>query len=245
MLPTKALTRKLVIACTATLLTLVGATQASAQIVQSLQIGVGVFFPRGFSGRVAGDTLVADLTDTYPLAFSIGDFTGATINGEWNLSFGHHVEIGAGLGYYQRTVHSTYATLVNADGSEITQSLRLRITPITGVIRFMPFGKQGQFQPYVGAGVGFFNFNYSESGLFVDTTDFSIFPATFEAHGTAVGPILLGGVRIPIGGDIYGFATEYRYQWANGDTGGLPAGFLGPKIDLSGGTLNFTFLVRF
>ena len=33
-------------------------------------------------------------------------------------------------------------------------------------------------------------------------------------------------------------------MWANGKTGGLPD-FLGDKIDLSGATLNFGFLIRF
>jgi len=222
-----------------------GATSASAQVVQSVQLGGGVFFPRGFDTRVAGDTLVADLADANPLFFEISDFTGFTVNGEWNISFGHHIEVGAGIGYYKRTVHSVYRDLVNADGTEIRQDLRLRITPITGVVRFMPFGRQGEIQPYVGVGVGAFNFRYSEAGQFVDPSDNSIFTDSFVASGTAVGPILLGGVRFPIKGDIYGFSTEYRYQFASGDTGGLPNGFLGPKIDLSGGTLNFSFLIRF
>ena len=224
-----------------------GATPASAQVVQSVQLGAGVFFPRGFDTRVAGDTLVADLADANPLLFEISNFTGFTVNGEWNVSFGHHLEVGAGIGYYKRTVHSVYRGLVNADGTEIRQDLRLRITPITGVVRFMPFGRQGELQPYLGVGVGAFNFRYSEVGQFVDPSDFSVFTPNppYTVTGTAVGPIVLGGLRIPIKGDIYGFATEYRYQFASGDTGGIPNGFLGPKIDLSGGTLNFSFLIRF
>lgn len=224
-----------------------GATAVSAQVVQSVQLGAGVFFPRGFDTRVPGDTLVADLADANPLFFEINDFTGATIFGEWNISFGPHVEAGAGIGYYKRTVRSVYRDLVNKDGSEIRQDLRLRITPITGVVRFLPFGKQGEFQPYLGVGVGAFNFRYSEVGQFVDPSDFSVFTPNppYTVSGTAVGPIVLGGVRVPINGDIYAFSTEYRYQWASGNTGGINAGFLGPKIDLSGGSLNFAFLIRF
>ncbi len=117
--------------------------------------------------------------------------------------------------------------------------------PITGVVRFLPFGGQANVQPYIGVGVGAFNFRYSESGQFVDPSDFSVFTHSYTATGTAVGPVVLGGVRIPIKGDIYGFSTEYRYQWVSGDTGGIAKGFLGDKIDLSGGTLNFAFLIRF
>ena len=103
-----------------------GTTAASAQVVQSVQLGAGVFFPRGFDTRVPGDTLVADLADANPLFFEISDFVGGTIFGEWNISFGPHVEAGAGIGYYKRTVHSVYRNLVNTDGTEIRQDLRLQ-----------------------------------------------------------------------------------------------------------------------
>ncbi len=239
-------TTKTFVCAAATLAVLLaGASRASAQIVQSVQIGVGAFFPRGFDTRVSGDTLVADLTDQNPLFFVISDFRGAQLNGEWNISFGHHVEAGVGIGYYQRSVTSTYQNLVNADGSEILQELRLRIVPITGVVRFMPFGRQGDVQPYVGVGIGAFLYRYSEAGQFVDPSDFSVFTDAFTKSGTAVGPVVMFGVRLPIKGDIYGVSTEYRYQFVDGDTGGAANGFLGPKIDLSGGTLNFSFLIRF
>lgn len=226
-------------------LTLVDPAQASAQVAQSVQIGAGVFFPRGFDTRINGDTIVADLTDQNPLFFLVSDFRGATVQGEWNVSFGHHVEAGVGIGYYQRSIFSSYRDLVNPDGSEIAQELRLRIAPLTGVVRFLPIGKQGQIQPYVGVGIAALFYRYSEGGQFVDPTDLSVFTARYTTAGTAFGPVVMGGVRFPIKGDIYGFQTEYRYQFASADTGGLANGFLGPKIDLSGGSLNFNFLIRF
>ena len=51
---------------------------------------------------------------------------------------------------------------------------------------------------------------------------------------------------MPLGGDIYGADRRGPYQFGNGNTGGDDAGFLGDKIDLSGGTtLSFGFLIRF
>ena len=38
------------------------ASPASAQVIHSLQIGGGLFFPKGFDGRTSGDVLVANLT---------------------------------------------------------------------------------------------------------------------------------------------------------------------------------------
>lgn len=231
----------------AVLLAVLGfAAPASAQVVQSVQVGVGAVFPRGFDTRVQGDTLVANVTNANPIAFGgMNEFTTAQIYGEWNATFGDRIEIGAGIGFQKRTVPSVYRDLVNEDRSEIFQALRLRVVPITAVVRFLPFGKPHNVQPYLGAGFGIYNFRYSEVGQFVDTSDFSVFSEAYTATGNAPGAVILGGVRMPLGGDIYGLSMEYRYNIASGNTGGAANGFLGPKIDLSGGQLNFGFLVRF
>jgi hypothetical protein len=221
------------------------AAPASAQVVQSLQLGVGAFIPRGYDTRVNGDVLVQDLTDANPLSFDIKHFRSATVFGEWNVAFGPHVEVGGGLGFYTRTTPSVYRDLVNQDNSEIRQDLHLRIVPVTGVVRFLPFGKPGQVQPYVGVGVAVLNWRYSETGQFVDPTDFSIYSARYTATGTTVGPVLLGGIRLPIQGDVFALTAEWRYQFAQGNTGGLNTGFLGDKIDLSGGSALFGLLIRY
>ena len=84
-----------------------------------------------------------------------------------------------------------------------------------------------------------FNWRYSESGQFL-ATDESIFHGTFVGSGTATGPVILGGVRVPIGS--WGVGGEIRYQSAKGD---LPPDqdFSGSKIDLGGFNYPFTFNV--
>jgi hypothetical protein len=222
------------------------AAPASAQVVHSVTAGLGAFFPRGFDSRVGGDALVEDLSHFEPLAFRIQDFRGASLFGEWNVAFGDRLEVGAGVGYYARTVPSVYRNLVNIDGREIEQDLGLRVIPATVIVRVLA-GRAGFVQPYVGGGLAALNFRYTESGEFVDTTNYDVFPARYIATGTALGGAFVLGVRLPIGGDIYGFTTEWRYLFGAGDTGGFDAGFLpnATKIDLSGGSLNFGFLVRF
>lgn len=231
---------------------LLTATAASAQTVQSVQVGGGFVFPRGLEGRASGDVLVrnffgepmpADPLLSDALAFEIGDFRTGQIFGEWNIAFSRHVEFGAGLGFYRRTVNTVYLDVVDQDGFEIQQELGLRIIPVMGLVRFLPFGRPGDVQPYVGAGLGTLLYRYSEVGDFVDPENLDIFPAKYSATGAAFGGMLLGGVRFPVGGDIYGLGIEGRYQWGVGD---LPSDqFVADKIDLSGGQLNFTFLVRF
>ncbi|MEZ5318583.1 MAG: outer membrane beta-barrel protein [Vicinamibacterales bacterium] len=226
-------------------LALIVAAPASAQIVQSVQFGVGVFSPRGFDSRAAGDVLVENLITTDPLLYEIKDFRGPTAFGEWIVGFGDHVEVAGGVGFYSRTTPSVYRDLVNVDGREIEQRLKLRIVPVTGLVRFLPFGRMGDVQPYVGAGVSALNWRYIEAGEFVDA-DYNIFQALppYTASGTTVAPVWLVGVRVPIRGDIYALGLEYRHQSGEGDLG-FDSGFLSDKIDLGGGNFNFSFLIRF
>ena len=243
------------------------ASPASAQVVQSLGLGVGLFFPRGFDTRVDGDVLVANLTqpDLFsncsldPCSLSldfdgkrsregdIGKFRAILAFGEWNVAINRNIEFSAGVSFSSKRVHSRYLDLVNdaRSGVDIEQDLRLRMIPITGIVRFLPFGDATGVQPYVGGGVAAVNFRYSETGEFVDPSDGAIFDDRFVASGTALGGVILGGIRLPMGGDVYAFTVEGRYQFASGKTGGADKGFLGDKIDLSGGLVNFGLIVRF
>jgi hypothetical protein len=236
---------------------------ANAQIVHSASFGGGFFWPKGFDSRVEGDVLVANLSQpliivdpptTTSLDFAIGDFAWWTFFGEYHVAFNRYIEASGGLDFYQRTVHSRYRDLVDssAGNTDILQDLKLRQIPITGLVRFMA-GRPGKIQPYGGAGITFSRFTYSEEGEFVDPVDLSIFCAgtpgcpfpRFEASGWALGPVFVGGVRLPIGGDIFAFTTEGRWTLIDGDTGGEAAGFLGDKIDLGGFSLRMSLLIRF
>lgn len=246
------------------------ASTASAQIVQSVNFGAGLFFPRGHDSRVTRDVLVANLTQPdvfgYPgitaslefdghggpsgggLNDAIEQFRGWSLFGEWNLGFGDRLELGIGASYYSKKVDSRYRDLEHGErpaSPDIEQEIGLRVLPLTAVVRFLPFGGPSDFQPYVGAGIGLLNFRYSEIGEFVDPETLEIFPGHLTETGAAAGLILLGGLRMPLGGDVYALTVEGRYQWGSGDTGGAANEFLGDKIDLGGGSLNFGFLIRF
>jgi hypothetical protein len=238
------------------------AVPASAQVVHSVSFGAGIFWPKAFDTRVANDVWVANLTQpvipgetvTSSLEFNIKDFRAYPIFGEWHMGFGNHIEVGIGAAFQDRKVPSRYADLVDshgtattADDTDILQDLRLRQIPITGVVRFLG-GRVGGFQPYAGGGVVASIYRYSEVGEFVDTTTFDVYPASYVANGVAFGPVILGGVRFPIKGDVYAINVEGRYQWLVGKTDGMTDGlpdFLGNRIDLGGGGLNFSFLIRF
>jgi hypothetical protein len=214
------------------------AASPSASAQQSLNLFIGGFSPRAEDARDRNDVLVQNLNF---LAFDIKDFNGATLGGEWLVGLGRNFEGCLGVGFYSRSVPTVYLNFVNANGSEIEQSLNLRVVPFTATVRFLPIGRHNGIEPYIGAGVGVLNYRYSESGQFL-ATDNSIFRGTFVGSGTATGPVVLGGVRVPLG--AWGFGGEIRYQSAKGD---LPADqdFAGSKIDLGGFNYLFTLNVRF
>ena len=217
------------------------ASPAAAQ--QSVNFWLGAFTParedarsRNDDGR-SDDVLVNNLN---VFDFEINDLDSVTFGGEWLVGLGEYAEAGLGVGFYSDSVDSRYRDLVNENLTEIRQEFKLRIIPYTATFRFLPLGRRS-VQPYIGAGVGLFQWRYSERGEWVDF-DSSIFRETYIGDGVEVGPVILGGIRFPLGSwDVGG---EIRYQSAEGD---LPEdqGFSGDKIDLKGFNYLLTFNVRF
>jgi hypothetical protein len=233
------------------------AAPASAQIYRvsgsdarnTVNFNIGYFALRGVEGRDSEDVLLPNLVDfarAEDLApLKIGDFNHVTFGGEWLYGVSDYLEVGAGLGFYQRTVETVYADLVDEDGTEIAQDLKLRVIPVTATVRFLPLGRRSGFQPYVGGGLGVFNFRYSEIGEFVDADGFIFSNVTdpFVKKGSTVGPVIVFGVRAPIG-EAFSVGGDFRWQDAKGD-GLLEEQFIRDKIDLGGWTSSFTFGVRF
>jgi hypothetical protein len=213
-------------------------TAREAQAQQTLNLSLGGFVVRGEDARTEGDVINANRTF---LAFDVSDFNSASIGGEWLVPLGEYLEGGAGVSFSRRTVASVYADFIDNDGSEIDQDLRLRLVPIAFTVRVLPLGQRNALQPYFGAGLGVFNWRYSESGEFVDFgRNFEIIRDSYVAEGNETGPVILGGLRF--GGETWSAGGEIRYHSAEAD---LDERFAGSKIDLGGWTYNFTVGVRF
>ena len=224
--------------CLSAILSIGFVSPAPSYAQQSLSLNIGGFVPRGEDSRVDGDVLFNDLNF---FLFDLEEFRGGTIGAEWLVALNERIEVGLGLGYYAQTVPSSYADLVNEDGSEIEQRLRLRVVPFSATFRVIPFGRLTAVQPYLGAGVGVLSWRYTETGDFVDF-DSNIFRDRFAGSGTATGPLILGGVRFPIGQVDIG--AEVRHQSGQGDLD--PVDFAGgSKIDLGGFSYLATFNIRF
>jgi hypothetical protein len=85
--------------------------------------------------------------------------------------------------------------------------------------------------PYVGGGAGLLNYEFQQSGDFVDFADMSVFTTTLRSSGTALNMHVVGGVDFQLYRSL--FATvQARYTWADAEPG---RDFVGcDPIDLSG-----------
>lgn len=213
---------------------------APVEAQQSLGLNVGYFSVRGEDARIPDDVLLENVN---LFAFDIRDFSLGTVGAEWLIGIGDYFDAGVGVGFYRRTVPSAYADFIDIDGSEISQDFRLRVVPLTATVRVLPFGRDTSLQPYVGGGIGLFNWRYSEVGEFIDFSNFDIFRDRFVASGHDVGGLMLVGLRVPFG-DRFAAGGEVRYQSASGRVG-IDQGFLNERIDLGGITTQVTFQIGF
>jgi hypothetical protein len=222
---------------TALTVSLLGVDAASAQ--PSVNFSLGLFAVRGEDARAAGDALVENRAI---YLFDFSDFNSASVGAEYLAPLGEYFEAGAGIGFTSRGVDTIYEDYVRPDGSEIEQTLKLRVVPLSATVRVLPLGRSGAFQPYVGGGIGIYNWRYSETGDFIDFSLPSqpVFRETYSASGTAIGPVAIFGARVPVGNLTFG--GEVRYQKAEGDLD--ERDFLGPKIDLGGFHYSATLGVR-
>jgi hypothetical protein len=223
-----------------------GAVPARAQD-QGFSVNFGYFWPKGEESRASGDVLNANkcLDVSFvcePQLFDVDDFGSGTFGAEYIVGVGRFIEVSGGIGYYQKTVPVIYERFQDIDGSEIDSDFKLRIVPITGIVRFVPTGRRAPIQPYAGIGIAALRWHYSESGEFLDPVTLEIFRDQFKADGTEVAPVYLGGVRAPIG-DNFLIGGEVRFVNAEGDLD--PTEFQGDRIDLGGTTFLANLTWRF
>jgi hypothetical protein len=222
----------------------------SASAQQSVNFFVGGFVPTPLDSRgdiVNGKSNDVLARDEDVFSFRFGSFKGATFGGEYLAPLGNFFEAGASIGYYQKTVPAIDNAFVDPQGRDILANFQLRIVPFNATFRVLPLG-HGGFEPYVGGGVGVFGWRYSESGDFVLANGAISRNEVNMSSGTAVGPVVLGGFRVPIGPLVPGF--EIRWQKAKGDLGVTSPvtpgrDFGGSVIDLGGMNYLFTFAIRF
>jgi Outer membrane protein beta-barrel domain len=238
--------RRFIVLSLALMALVAGAVPARAQD-QGFSVNFGYFWPKGEESRASGDVLNANkcLDVTFvcePQLFDIDDFGSGTFGAEYIVGLGRFLEVSGGIGYQSGTAPAIYERFQDTDGSEIESDLKLKIVPITGIVRVIPTGRRAPIQPYAGIGIAALRWHYSESGDFLDPNTLEIFRDQFKADGTEVAPVYLGGLRAPIG-DNFLIGGEVRFVNAEGDLD--PTEFQGDKIDLGGTTFLVNLTWRF
>lgn len=190
-------------------------------------------------GRAETDVL---LIEHHDLVFEIGDFSGAMVGGEWLVAIGDRFEAGAGVTVSRRTVPTVHGRAFDAGGAAIPRTLALRQVPIAFTARVLPLGQTYRVQPYAGGGIAVIAWRFSESGDFAIQNERVFRDEEYSATGSAVGPVLLFGLRVA--GDRLAFGAEGRYQHARGSFGPSFARVIDPDIDLHGWTAGVTVGLR-
>ncbi len=196
---------------------------------------IGGFLVKGEESRDRDDVLRQNLSF---LEFDLADFNGVTAGGDFAISVGSFVEVGAGVNFYQRTVPTVYSRFVDEDGTEIESDLKLRNIPVTFTAKVFPLTRDAGIQPYVGGGVQLNRWRYTEVGEFLDFSNGEIFRDSFTDDGMEIGPVFLAGIRFPVSANAL-IGGEWRYSTAKADLD-PDLGFFGNTVDLGGNTFLFT-----
>lgn len=210
---------------------------------QIVSFNLGGFAPQGIGGRSPRDVI---LDDVQFLTVETEDLRNATVGADFLVGVGDFLEVGLGVNYYARTVPTVFRDWTDEYGNDIAQRLHLRIVPLTATLRFLPLSNRAPVQPYIGAGVAVMFWRYREVGDFLDWDNY-IFNGDGTASGTSFGPVILGGVRAPLGDRLL-IGGEIRWQKAEGEVKPDIVNdyyFSNDRIGLGGMTYQFTLGVRF
>ena len=209
-----------------------------------ITLGVGGFEPRGEGGLwdVNGQIFTQEPQD-------FDDFTGSfRIGGPLN----DYVMLDVGTSYYDSVESSQERFYTDGNGGAIVHDARLRLMPVTGDIRFLPFGRYREagnkarglrtVSPYIGFGAGAMLWNYRERGDFVDPGSLVIFYDELEARGVAFEYHGMAGIDVNVNPNL-GFFVEGRISRADDDLSSDFTGF--DEFDLSGSSISAGMRFRF
>jgi len=194
---------------------------------QSLNFKIGIFTP----------SLQSDLWEVNKenLYFSNEDLQDLFYGLEYEHFAGRHFSFTLEAGTFEKTVYSQYRDYEYDDGSPIYQNLYLTIGGLEANIKIYPLGHRRIFNPYIGAGVGIYYWEYEQWGDFIDFTNMEVYEGTGYTEAYTPGINVRGGFVFRFRRHM-GVSFEAKYQYIKGQLSNLFEGF--EKLDLSGLTLN-------
>ncbi len=162
-----------------------------------VNLKLGIFIPDGNSN------FWNDTEETFTL--NVEDMDDLLIGVDFGIAINPRMEFSIGIDYFDVTTGSEYRDYIGTDGFPIAHDTSLEIIPVQASLKILPGGRYtaGRYTtlskiiPYIGGGIGFYLWEYRESGEFIDFSDMSVYPEIFVSDGVAVGAHVMGGIEIP------------------------------------------------
>jgi opacity protein-like surface antigen len=211
-----------------------------------LTLRVGAFIPSVNSNLFSDDSDLYSRVgsgDATPAGLKKSDWIGVSGGLAYFSKIAPNVQLGVSVDGYGRQFDTSYRNYTRPDGSEVQQTLRVRMIPLGLSIRIAPTSRRARLAPYIEFGGDAISYKYEEFGDFIDFQDDSL-PVksdAFVSEGFGFGYHVAAGLKIPISPD-FSIVGEGRYQHAKDRMGD---DFRNNEIDLSGWTATVGFNVRF
>jgi opacity protein-like surface antigen len=211
----------------------------------NLTLRGGGFFPTTDSNLFSDDSdLYTRESGEAPPGIKKSDWIGVTGGVAYFSKVAPNIELGVSIDGYSRQMDTSYRSYTRPDGSEIQQTLRLRMIPIGLSIRIVPTSRRARVAPYLEVGGDAISYKYEEFGDFIDFFDDSL-PVqsdSFVSNGFGFGFHVAAGLKVPITPD-FSIVGEGRYQHAKDNQ--MSDDFHNNSIDLSGWSATVGFNIRF
>lgn len=186
------------------------------------------------------------------LTLAKSDFRSPSFGFDLGVPFHPHFATVFSFDYARSSPHSESRDFMEENGDPVTQTTRFSQIPVTVSMRYYPIKMSetvGSYAwvptrllPYIGGGIGFLHYNFSQTGSFVDRETLNIFDADLSSQGTVWTHHVLAGMDFSLSPSVF-VNGEARYSWAEA---GLSSDFKGFKpIDLAGFKLQAGIYFRF
>lgn len=243
---------------TTVLASVVASALAVAQPVLAQDSGDGFLFQRpsgswSLHGGLAMPNASSDLFTytTSNLTVNHGAFAAVDYGADLAFTITPRLDLVLDVSFSGASKSSEYRNFVDNNQLPIQQSTSFSRTPLTVSARYYltERGRQighyawvpNRVVPYVGAGVGYMNYNFDQKGDFIDAATLAVYPDQLHSGGWAPMGQLLAGVEWGMGTG-WALKTEGRYLMASTNSSGDYTGY---RVDLSGFTSSVGFIVRF
>lgn len=190
----------------------------------AFRLGLGLVTPEGES----------DLWTSNALNFtgSPEDHEDLSISGELLYSLNRFASVSVGASAFEGETTQASRDFVDEFGDDIVHLSTLRTAPLTVGLTLYPFGRNASIVPYVGAGAGFYFWEYEQAGDFVEFDGIGdpigIVSTQFLDDGVTTGHYLQAGLSLPVA-DTWSIWAEGRWHDADDNLSDGPPS----TIDLS------------